>query len=94
MEEGYEQRLGNGFRKSNIQEGKLEVTRLNSELQRYTFSYRGILVWNEISNNVKQVNSKEIFRTKLKEDADKLRNLNFSRGTVCIRNRRADFVYY
>ena len=52
------------------------------------------LVWNEISNNMKQVNSKEIFRTKLKEDADKLRNLDFSRGTVCIRNRRADFVYY
>ena len=27
---------------------------------------------------------KEIFRTKLKEDGDKLRVLNFSRGTVCV----------
>ena len=94
LEEGYKQRLGSGFRKSKIKEGKLEVTRLNSEFQRYTFSYRGILPWNEISNNVKQVNSKKIFRRKLKEDTDKLSVLNFSKGTVCVRNRQADFVYY
>ena len=65
FEEGYEQRLGSGFRKSKIKEGKIEVTRLNSELQSYTFNFRGILVWDEISNNVKKLNSKEIFRTKL-----------------------------
>ena len=65
FEKGYEQRLGSGFRKSKIKEGKIEVTRLNSELQSYTFNVRGILVWDEISNNVKKLNSKEIFRTKL-----------------------------
>ena len=94
LEEEYEQRLGSGFRKSKIREGKLEVARLNSEFQRYTFNYRGILIWNEISNTTKKANSKQIFRTKLKEDKDRLRMLNFSKGTVCVRNRCEDFIYY
>ena len=82
LEEEYEHRLGGGFRKSKIREGKLEVARLNSEFQRYTFNYRGILIWNEISNNIKKTNNRQIIRTKLKEEKDKLRMLNFSKGTV------------
>ena len=92
--EEYEHRLKGGFRKLKIRERKLEIARLNSEFQRYTFNYRGILIWNKISNNIKQANSKPIFRTKLKEDKDKLRMLNFSKGTVCVKNRCEDFIYY
>ena len=40
LEEGYEHRLGSAFRKSKTREGKIEVARLNSEFQRYTFNYR------------------------------------------------------
>ena len=40
VDEEYEQRLGNIFRKSKLREGKLEVTRMNSEFQKYTFNYR------------------------------------------------------
>ena len=94
VNEEHGQRLGNVFRKSRIKEGKLEVIRLNSELQRYTFAYRGILIWNEISNNVKQANNKQMFRSKLKEDMDKLKRINFSKGTVCVRNQCADYIYY
>ena len=94
LEEEYEHRLGSGFRKLKIREGKLEVARLNSEFQRYTFMYWGILIWNEISNNIKKSNSRQIFKTKLKEDKEKLRMLNCSKGTVCVRNRCEDFIYY
>ena len=54
MKEKYEKRMGNFFIKSKRKEDKLEVTRLNYEFQRYTFNYRGILIWNEVSKNVKQ----------------------------------------
>ena len=61
MEEEGKQRLGNVFKKSMFKEEKIEVTRLNSELQTFT----GILIWNELSVNVKQANNKQIFRKKL-----------------------------
>ena len=44
--------------------------------------------------NQSPYNSRQIIRKKLNEDTDKLKRITFSKGTVNVRNRCADFIYY
>ena len=64
---------------------ELRITRIH-------FNYRGILISNEPSVNAEQAHNKQIFRKKLNADKERLKRINFSEGTICVRNRPIDFI--
>ena len=52
------------------------------------------MIWSELFVNGKQANNKQIFRNKLKADKERLKRINFSKRTICIRNRHTDYICY
>ena len=52
------------------------------------------MIWSELFVNVKQANNKQIFRNKLKADKERLKRINLSKRTICVRNRHIDFINY
>ena len=77
-------------------EGKqLVVKRMNTERGRNSVTYRGPIVWNALSNSLREEDKLVSFEKKLKTSLKTLEQISFRKGTVFSNNKNLEnFVYY
>ena len=74
---------------------QLQVKRLNTESERNTLNYRGTIVWNSLTTDVKNACSKEVFKRLLTKERSSIEQITFEKGTVTIKNKDLEtFIYF
>ena len=90
-------RLANLFEKDtarSTRNNKLKVIRPNIEVGRLSLRYRGPTVWNFLPNDLKTVESREIFKNALKRHSRHINMISFTKGTTFNHNKEKDFIYF
>ena len=73
---------------------KLTLPRPRTEIGRMTMKFRGTILWNSLSNEDRDIKSKNAFKEKLKKLKEKINNITFEKGTTTIRFRNDNYVYF
>ena len=74
---------------------QLQVKRLNTESERNTLNYRGTIVWNSLTTDVKNACSKEVFKRLLTRERSSIEQITSEKGTVKIKNKDLEtFIYF
>ena len=74
---------------------QLVVKRMNTERGRNSVTYRGPIVWNALSNSLREEDKLVSFKKKLKTNLKTLEQISFRKGTVFSNNKNLEnFVYY
>ena len=68
--------------------------RYNNEYGRNSVRYRGPIVWNNIPQNIKDAETQQSFKAKLKWAGKKLEQIQFEKEACTIQLRKDDFLYY
>ena len=68
--------------------------RYNNEYGRNSVRYRGPIVWNNIPQNLKDAETQQSFKAKLKRAGKKLEQIQFEKEACTIQLRKDDFLYY
>ena len=72
-----------------------EITRVRTEVGRHSLGYRGPVVWNALSTNLKEERNLKTFKRRLKSNLKTLKLVNFAKGTTFNRNKDiVNYVYY
>ena len=90
-------RLSSHFtiRKTERKGKQLVVKRMNTERGRNSVTYRGPIVWNALSNSLREEDKLVSFKKKLKTNLKTLEQISFRKGTVFSNNKNLEnFVYY
>ena len=68
---------------------------MNTERGRNSVTYRGPIVWNALSNSLREEDKLVSFKKKLKINLKTLEQISFRKGTVFGNNKNLEnFVYY
>ncbi len=73
---------------------KLVLPRPRTEIGRMTVKFRGTILWNSLSNEDREIKSKNAFKEKMKKLKVKINNITFVKGTTTTRFRNDDYVYF
>ena len=74
---------------------QLVVKRMNTERGRNSVTYRGPIVWNALSNSLREEDKLVSFKKNLKTNLKTLEQISFRKGTVFSNNKNLEnFVYY
>ena len=74
---------------------QLQVKRLNTKSERNTLNYRGTIVWNSLTTDVKNACSKEVFKRLLTKERSRIEQITFEKGKVKIKNKDLEtFIYF
>ena len=74
---------------------QFSIIRINTEVGRSSFQYRGLVIWNFINKKVKFSNiSKDAFKTIIRKQSKDLFQFSFSKEAIMISNKKDDFVYF
>ena len=74
---------------------QLVVKRMNTERGRNSVTYRGPIVWNALSNSLREEDKLVSFKKKLKTNLKTLEQISFRKGTVFSNSKNLEnFVYY
>ena len=68
--------------------------RYNNEYGRNSVRYRGPIVWNNIPQNIKDAETQQSFKAKLKQAGKKLEQIQFEKEACTIQLRKDDFLYF
>ena len=72
-----------------------QVKRLNTESERNTLNYRGTIVLNSLTTDVKNASSKEVFKRLMTKERSSIEQITFEKGTVTIKNKDLEtFIYF
>ena len=68
---------------------------MNTEKGRNTVTYHGPIIWNALSNSLREEDKPVSFKKKLKTNLKTLEQISFRKGTVFSNNKNLEnFVYY
>ena len=90
-------RMANLFEKDtarSTRNNKLKVIRPNIEVGRLSLRYRGPTVLNFLPNDLKTIESQDIFKNALKRHSRHLNMISFTKGTTFNHNKEKDFIYF
>ena len=74
---------------------QLQVKRLKTESERNSLNYRGTIVWNSLTTDIKNGSSKDAFKRLLTKECNSIDNITFEKGTVTIKNEDLEtFIYF
>ena len=73
---------------------KLTLPRPRTEIGRMTMKFRGPILWNSLSNEDRDIKSKNAFMEKLKKLKEQINNISFEKGTTTTRFRNDSYVYF
>ena len=68
--------------------------RYNNEYGRNSVRYRGHIVWNNIPQKIKDAETQQSFKAKLKRAGKNLEQIQFEREACTIQLRKDDFLYF
>eukprot|EP00112_Aurelia_sp_Birch-Aquarium-sp1_P011966 Seg2511.8 transcript_id=Seg2511.8/GoldUCD/mRNA.D3Y31 product="hypothetical protein" protein_id=Seg2511.8/GoldUCD/D3Y31 len=74
---------------------QFEIAGVRTEVGRHSLRYRGPVVWNALSIDLKKQSNLKIFKRHLKSNLGTLNRINFANGTTFNRNKdTVNYVYY
>ena len=73
---------------------QFEVKRYNTKTGRNSFTYKGTMIWNSIPDRIKDAETVQNFKTKLKSVRQTINKLSFKKGLTGFLNKERDFIYY
>ena len=74
---------------------QFEIAQVRTEVGRHSLRYRGPVVWNALSTNLKVQRNLKTFKRHLKSNLGTLNQINFAKGTTFNRNKgTVNHVYY
>ena len=73
---------------------KLTLPRPRTEIGRMTMKFRGPILCNSLSNEDRDIKSKNTFKEKLKILKEQINNITFEKGTRTIQFRNDSCVYF
>ena len=103
MNEGYhnkvQQKLGSLFEKEAKQrtlrnKNNFHPTNPKYETSRNCVRYQGLIIWNKLPNDLKEVESSEAFKWQLKKAKPTLDKIQSEKEAIMIDNKDLDFIYF
>ena len=73
---------------------KLTLSRPRTEIGRMTVKFRGTILWNSLSNEDRDIKSKNAFKERLKKLKEKINNVTFEKGTTTKPCRNDNCVHF
>ena len=93
------QKLGSLFEKEAKQrtlrnKNNFRPINLKYETSRNCVRYQGPIIWNKLPNDLKEVESSEVFKRQLKKAKPTLDKIEFKKEAIMIDNKDLDFIYF
>ena len=79
---------------NKLTNNKLTLQKPRTEIGRMTMKFRGTILWNSLSNEDRDIKSKNTFKERLKKLKEKMNNTTFEKGTTTTRFRNDNYVYF
>ena len=79
---------------NKLSNNKLTLQRPRTEIERMTMKFRGTILWNSLSNEDRDIKSKNTFKERLKKLKEKINIITFEKGTITTQFKNDNYVYF